>query len=429
MRKKTKLFLFLCPLLLTSCGGTSHTSTSVSLENKNLKDALDLLKSSQNYTLTTTLTDGNIEHIYYTESAIFKDNKNSPIGYIQSKDRIYNITLEDTEWVASSFLKDSSNDFYSSIWDNDFIYSLKDFDFSIIQYEDNTALIRDKKNLLNYLNLLNQDVATLTTIQSLKVEKKDGEEIVTFTLTYRDQKQMVTTVSNYGNTKATVIDSFLEKGGKNYENTAEQDRMIQLFSGFNYKRQCLDNDNETVVGHEWYNPNYFYGDWEDDYLKEHIGEIMEIGVVGLNNKAFNNQTLNGSYYFYLNQKGMSIVTTAPVNENPDVTKVYNYPTYLKMFSNFQYFTNDSEYENTIYTENLDLMNDFCTNFQIAETLQTNNCTLASLEVSYNLQEKDGDCIVVFCLYYYYNNQLGAFMYPFVEFGNSNIAIVDYFLNN
>lgn len=205
--------------------------------------------------------------------------------------------------------------------------------------------------------------------------------------------------------------------------------MIDLFSGFNYKRQCLDDDNETVVGHEWYNPNYFYGDWEDDYLKEHVGEVMEIGVIGLKNKPFNNQILNGSYYYYLNSQGMSLVTSAPVNENPDVTLVYNYPTYLELFSNFQYFKEATDYENTIYTQNLYLMNDFCNNFQIAEILQTNHCSLASLEISYELKENNSECVVVFCLYYYYNNQLGAFMYPFVEFGNSNIAIVDSFLNN
>lgn len=316
------------------------------------------------------------------------------------------------------------------MWENDFIYSFKNFDFSKLEFQDdNAALMHDKMNLLSYLNLLDQDVNTLSTIQSLKVEKEKVENTLTFTLTYRDQKQMITTVSQVGTTKIPIIEKFLKNGGKSYVNTKEQDRMINLFSGFNYKRQCLDNDNETIVGHEWYNPNYFYGDWEDDYLKEHIGEVMEIGVVGLKNKQFNNQILNGSYYYYLNSQGMSLVTSAPVNENPDVTLVYNYPTYLELFSNFQYFKEATDYENTIYTQNLYLMNDFCNNFQIAEILQTNHCSLASLEISYELKENNSECVVVFCLYYYYNNQLGAFMYPFVEFGNSNIAIVDSFLNN
>lgn len=424
MSKKTRILLLLCPLLLASCGANS------SLENKGLKGALDTLRKAQNYTLTSTLSTGEVTKSYYTKSAILKENNSGSVGYIQDKKGIYRIDLENKEWLPSALLKNDEGELYSSLWKNDFIYSFKDFDFSKLEYQDeNIALIHDKMNLLTYLNLLDQDVNTLSTIQSLKVEKVQAENALTFTLSYRDQKQMVTTVSEVGSTTISTIEEFLQNGGKRYVNTKEQDRMIDLFSGFNYKRRCLDNDNETIVGHEWYNPNYFYGEWEAEYLKEHIGEIMEIGVVGVKNKQFNNQTLNGSYYYYLNSQGMSIITTAPVNENPDVTKVYNYPTYLELFSNFQYFKEATDYEDTIYTQNLDLMNDFCNNFQIAEILQTNHCSLSSLEISYDLKENNNECVVVFCLYYYYNNQLGAFMYPFVEFGNSNIAIVDYFLNN
>lgn len=424
MSKKTRILLLLCPLLLASCGANS------SLENKGLKGALNTLRKAQNYTLTSTLSTGEVTKSYYTKSAILKENNSGSVGYIQDKKGIYRIDLENKEWLPSALLKNDEGELYSSLWKNDFIYSFKDFDFSKLEYQDeNIALIHDKMNLLTYLNLLDQDVNTLSTIQSLKVEKVQAENALTFTLSYRDQKQLVTTVSEVGSTTISTIEEFLQNGGKRYVNTKEQDRMIDLFSGFNYKRRCLDNDNETVVGHEWYNPNYFYGEWEAEYLKEHIGEIMEIGVVGVKNKQFNNQTLNGSYYYYLNSQGMSIITTAPVNENPDVTKVYNYPTYLELFSNFQYFKEATDYEDTIYTQNLDLMNDFCNNFQIAEILQTNHCSLSSLEISYDLKENNSECVVVFCLYYYYNNQLGAFMYPFVEFGNSNIAIVDYFLNN
>ena len=424
MSKKTRMLLLLCPLLLASCGA------NITLENKDLKGALNALKKWQNYTLTSTLSTGEVTKVYYTKSAILKENNSGSVGYIQDKKGIYRIDLENKEWLASALLKNDEGELYSSLWKNDFIYSFKDFDFSKLEYQDeNIALIHDKMNLLTYLNLLDQDVNTLSTIQSLKVEKVQAENALTFTLSYRDQKQMVTTVSEVGSTTISTIEEFLQNGGKRYVNTKEQDRMIDLFSGFNYKRRCLDNDNETVVGHEWYNPNYFYGEWEAEYLKEHIGEIMEIGVVGVKNKQFNNQILNGSYYYYLNSQGMSLVTSAPVNENPDVTKVYNYPTYLELFSNFQYFKKATDYEDTIYTQNLDLMNDFCNNFQIAEILQTNHCSLSSLEISYDLKENNSECVVVFCLYYYYNNQLGAFMYPFVEFGNSNIAIVDYFLNN
>ena len=283
--------------------------------------------------------------------------------------------------------------------------------------------------MLSYLQMLGLEVSSLSTVTSLVAEKSAKDDFVTFTLSYRNNTQIVSKVSQINQTKISSIDSFLKNGGTYFVASKEQERINQLFSSFNYKRQCLDNDNETIIGHEWYNPNYFYGEWEDDYQKEHLGEVYELGVIGLNQKKYENQTLNGSYYFFLGNTldNLSIITTAPINENPDVTVVYNYPTYLSMLSNWQFFQENTKFENTIYTQNLELMNNFCNNFQITETLIQYNCTLDSLEVSYSLTTEDKDCVVIFCLYYYYQGQLGAFMYPFVDFGEANFPVVDNFL--
>ena len=67
MSKKTRILLLLCPLLLASCGANS------SLENKGLKGALDTLRKAQNYTLTSTLSTGEVTKAYYTKSAILKE--------------------------------------------------------------------------------------------------------------------------------------------------------------------------------------------------------------------------------------------------------------------------------------------------------------------------------------------------------------------
>ena len=60
MSKKTRLLLLLCPLLLASCGA------NITLENKDLKGALNALKKGKNYTLTSTLSTGEVTKVYYT---------------------------------------------------------------------------------------------------------------------------------------------------------------------------------------------------------------------------------------------------------------------------------------------------------------------------------------------------------------------------
>ena len=156
---------------------------------------------------------------------------------------------------------------------------------------------------------------------------------------------------------------------------------------------------------------------------------MEIGVIGINDKEVDGQKLNGSYYFTYSETELSIITTMPINTNPDVTEVYNYPTYLLLFDNFQYFNINVDYENTIFTDQETLMIDFCQNFQIYQTIIDNNCELVELEISYAIEQEDKNSNITFTLYYKYNGQLGAFVYPFTSFNDTNIEIVDNFLNS
>lgn len=423
MNKKTKILILLSPLLLASCG------TSTNVQNMEVQPTLQLLAKAKNYTVQTTLQSGETQTIYFTKNSMLKVQGEEKNGFIESKKGVYSISEEDQQWIPSALLKNDNGEIISSLWNSTLFYSFKDFTLEDVSYQENTASIRGKADLLSYLQMLGLEVSSLSTVTSLVAEKNAKDDFLTFTLSYRNNTQIVSKVSQINQTKISSIDSFLKNGGTYFVASKEQDRINQLFSSFNYKRQCLDNDNETIIGHEWYNPDYFYGEWEDDYQKEHLGEVYELGVIGLNQKKYGNQTLNGSYYFYLGNTldNLSIITTAPINENPDVTVVYNYPTYLSMLSNWQFFQENTEFENTIYTQNLELMNDFCNNFQIAETLIQYNCTLDSLEVSYSLTTEDKDCVVIFCLYYYYQGQLGAFMYPFVDFGEANFPVVDNFL--
>ena len=428
--KKSSLILFIIAIM-SGCNQTTENNNSPTTFN-NLKEALEMLKQSKNYTLVNDYyEEDRIDNtMFFTKDAYFLKEDNYQYGYLQAEDGVYFVDIYHRKLTASTLLKDENNELYTSLWSGDFFKSFNDFELKNIEWEDdlNETIIKDKMITLRYMEMLNISTSLYSSIDSLYFKLIDNKSLE-INLNYINGNTTKSILKDMNNTEIPEIKDFLSNGGKPYSNSKEQNKMIELFSNFNYKRVCLDNDNETVIGHEWYNKNYFYGEWEDDYYQEHLGEIMEIGVIGINDKEVDGQKLNGSYYFTYSETELSIITTMPINTNPDVTKVYNYPTYLLLFDNFQYFNINVDYENTIFTDQETLMIDFCQNFQIYQTIIDNNCELVELEISYAIEQEDKNSNITFTLYYKYNGQLGAFVYPFTSFNDTNIEIVDNFLNS
>ena len=428
--KKSSLILFIIAIM-SGCNQTTENNNSPTTFN-NLKEALEMLKQSKNYTLVNDYyEEDRIDNtMFFTKDAYFLKEDNYQYGYLQAEDGVYFVDIYHRKLTASTLLKDENNELYTSLWSGNFFKSFNDFELKNIEWEDdlNEMTIKDKMITLRYMEMLNISTSLYSSIDSLYFKLIDNKSLE-INLNYINGNTTKSILKDMNNTEIPEIKDFLSNGGKPYSNSKEQNKMIELFSNFNYKRVCLDNDNETVIGHEWYNKNYFYGEWEDDYYQEHLGEIMEIGVIGINDKEVDGQKLNGSYYFTYSETELSIITTMPINTNPDVTEVYNYPTYLLLFDNFQYFNINVDYENTIFTDQETLMIDFCQNFQIYQTIIDNNCELVELEISYAIEQEDKNSNITFTLYYKYNGQLGAFVYPFTSFNDTNIEIVDNFLNS
>lgn len=253
----------------------------------NLPDIFSTIITSKNYTLTTTYQDEKNEDnvIYFTENAYFVKEKNNQYGYISNNDGIYSVNLFHRKLVPSVLLEQKNN-----LWESELFHSLNKFNIHFIS-DNEKVIIKDKMTILNHMKMILLDVSLYSTIQNLEVTYQENN--VQFSLNYKNKKSDITLLTNLNKTKIQEVDDYLKNGGKQYEPTSEQKQIKQLFSKFNYKRACLDNDNETIIGYEWYNPNYFYGAWEDDYYQQHIGEIYEIGVVGCNNLSYNDKTLNG----------------------------------------------------------------------------------------------------------------------------------------
>ncbi len=412
-----KILLVLLPITLIGCSNNNKENVDLST----LKGTLKYLSTHENYTLKT-----NNGEIKYTEEAYFSSLGSEEVGYIKCNAGVYRLDKVDSVYAGSKLLTDSKGNKYLDIYDStDLVTSFSNFTFDSIEETASSYVISSKTNVLKYLDMLNINVADYPLI--VDVTMKLEQKVLSIDMNYVDGKNNHAIVKDIGKTQIAEVNEYL-KTNSYYVNTEAEDRMIKLFSSFNYKRVCVDVDNVTPIGYEWYNKRYFYGEWEDEYYKQHLGEIYEIGVIGFDNVTYQNQHLDGSYYFNYDDKSVQVVTTAPINTNSDVTKVYNYPTYMSLFDNFHLFQVDEDYKDTIYTTNFELMNDFCVNFQLVETLNENNCSLSSLEIAYELKDEDKESTVWFNLYYVYKGQLGAFSYPFTAFGNANIEIVENFIS-
>ena len=95
----------------------------------------------------------------------------------------------------------------------------------------------------------------------------------------------------------------------------------------------------------------------------------------------------GSYYcFVLDQEDGSqtiqVMTSMPINSDPFVPNVYNYPTFLKMFDDTQYLKPTGGSENEYYTSELGCVNDFVSNFQMTEQLASVGAVPTGVYVQY-----------------------------------------------
>ena len=76
------------------------------------------------------------------------------------------------------------------------------------------------------------------------------------------------------------------------------------------------------------------------------------------------------------------MTSMPINSDPFVPNVYNYPTFLKMFDDTQYLKPTGGSENEYYTSELGCVNDFVSNFQMTEQLASVGAVPTGVYVQY-----------------------------------------------
>jgi hypothetical protein len=201
-------------------------------------------------------------------------------------------------------------------------------------------------------------------------------------------------------------------------------------------------DYSVVAGSEMYAENWFYTFFEDEFIAEGLG--YEIGMVGIdktygpftdaNGEVWGPYDFEGSYYCFVTEDAngnqtLDVMVSMPINTDPFVPNVYNYPTFLEMFKNSQYLQPTGGSSNEYYTSKLSCVNDFVSNFQMTETLASLGAVPTGVYVEYLPSGSDyyagtkGKECVVFKLEVNYYGALTTIDYVYTDFNTTNVECI------
>lgn len=422
----------------------SNNDTSVS----NVSEAVGKLITAHNYTLEVSTKMGPIDikyNIFYTENGFYDDFLGAEYGYVAVDDAVFSFDLYNRNFTASNPLLDDNGEKVTSIWDS-YAYGfnkLRTNEFVNATGKTFSASVKRVKNV--FLNIFHVDASYYPAVEDVKFTVGDDVNSLEIDFTVTGVISYHAKVANFGTTKIDVIDEYLESGLSYHKNDATLDKIVDLFSNYNYTRLIYDTEGEgytTIAGKEMYDKNYFYTFFEDEYLMAGLG--YEIGMVGIdktypareaNGTTYGPYEFKGSYYCFIttdpdtNEEVLDVMTSFPINTDPFVPNVYNYPTFLKMFTDTQYVESTGGNANEYYTSKLACVSDFVSNFQLSDSLEELGAVPTGVYVKYFPEgSKDhagtsGKETVIFSLEVSYYGLLTTIDYVYTDFNSTKIDII------
>lgn len=422
MFKKANKRLLVSVLSLTLLSGMIITNNVLSVDNKevisvfaeddskvtSVKDAVYKLSLSKNYTIKVSTKTGPLDiknNMFYTENAFYDDYLGDEYGYCKVEKGVFRFDRYARKFTPSALLTKEDGTNYDSIWGNGFFYGFNDLELSEFdKATGNEFTCSKKKNKLVFMKMFGIDQSKYPDINAINITVDGDINTVKFSVSLKDGEEHRCEIKDFGKTKIDYLDKQLDAGKSFYEPDDTMKKIISLFETKNYTHFLYDPvyDEKNPVGYEKFTEDYFISGYSDDYIKYNSSSIVKCsGMVGLDNLVVNdNVTLNGSYWTYLWGDTFSMITSFPYNEDPYVPNVYNYPTFLKALKDSQYFESAGT-EGSYYTSKLSVISDFCSNFQLWESLQENSFIPCGLFMEYSKNYKNQDTVTFMIEYDYY----------------------------
>lgn len=422
----------------------SNNDTSVN----NVSEAIGKLITAHNYTIEVSTKIGPIDvkyNIFYTENGFYDNFIGDEYGYVEVDDTVFSFDLYNRTFTASNPLMDEKGNKVTSLWD--------DYAFGFNQLRTNefteatgkTFTSNSKRVKTFFMDLFHISLDKYVNVEPVEFSVGNDVNSLEFVFSISTGEQYNGKVFNFGTTKIDVIDEYLNSGLSYHTNDETLNKIINLFSNYNYTRLIYDSEEEgynKIIGQEKYNENYFYTFFDHDYLVS--GAAFEIGVVGIdkeypareaNGQTYGPYEFHGSYYCFISedsethQQNLDIMTSIPINTDPFVPNVYVYPTFLQIFSDTQYLEPSGGSENEYYSSKLSCIRDFITNFQLTESLSEIGAVPTGVFVKYyptgsaNHAGTENKETVIFTLELNYYGLSTTVDYVYTDFNTTSIDVI------
>ncbi len=465
-KAKTILLALSLPLSLVSCnnnrengGNSSEPSSASSIDpdegltsldpsySSSVKSYLKTLRKAHNYTLSEEVSSSassliNTATSYYGKDFFYYEaSYTASYGFIRCDEGVYRVHENGTKLIGGELLQDENGANYKTIWNDYFFYSFADLDedsLDSIQDEGKSKVsITGKKNRLALLDLLGLGSSYYASIVSF-TGSVNGDGTLSLDLKVSDASSgalvsVKASVSALLTTFSSKIENYRES--KSYF-VIDEDfaKARSLMKSNNYTHYYTDEeDNGKIVGTEYFNPNYYFVEWDSEYAskmaKEESAILYSTGLIGIRNKKIKDSSgqyhsLNGSYLVSLSGGSFSVNLTNYYNESPDIPSVYSYPSLLEMWDQTELFeaTEVEGLDKAFVTDDNVLIEDFVAMFFL--TNMVSSVITENLYVGWkNIDSKD-EKMVCFTL----ETTGGSLSYEFYHFGDTILPALDLFLD-
>lgn len=445
--KKGFLYLLLASCLLCSCDNKKLDNYDITpikeqdLVVNDVYEAVNKLHTLKNYTLNIKIesdTENTEYYNIYAEKYFFNGYEGLEEGYIQDHNGVFRINYYNNEIIASELYLDENKQVIKDLWSSNLVPSCQQMNLANFEKARNqtTFEIPNKKDRLIAMDLFDLINTNYNSMKECSFSLL-GTRMDTLYLTIKfDNATFVGHFNDFGNSKSPEV---LNYKLKNYSySTIHKDllKAKELFALNNYKRVCYKNENpnDTIIGYEWFNENYWYGDFIYENLDS--GSLYaEQGFLGLNEKTKDGVYYDGAYLFFLDEEYniQSTMFTKPAftTNISSLVDIMNYPSKMVMWDyNLQFFEfveNQTEYpdKNLFVTNDVYIIQDWINNFQISLDTGSSTATIYDLRIITDIVDNlDEESTVIFQFDYMLDGKIYGLQREFIDFGKANIKSVD-----
>lgn len=463
MKKKACLIPLALGALLVSCGGgnsstsvsssfpsssgnssSSSSSSSVSDKVGSVYEAVSLLSKSNNYRVETEAVSTERDYTYnnyFTKSYTYCDYSGGEEGYAYEEGKLFRFNLYKKEFIASESFTDDEGKDYSGLYESSLFTSLSSLPLKAFEgSSDKEITVTNKECRLKMLSFLGLSASNYTKIDSLRFSLP-GDSINGFyiTLTLSTDTVYYSSIADFGSCSNSKVAEWLIEDGR----AMTPDPLLSLakksFATDNYTSPSYSTnpyeDTDTPIGAQYFLPDYYYGNYTTSSLS-----IYSKGYLSIPNTTFQGHQLDGAYLFMLNStltafNTLALAQPAFTTNISSMRDIMNYPSKLAMWDhNLQFFEEDDSYTSIGYDDGFTtkdglILNDFVTNFQVANLIPEG--ATSAYPTSLSIAIKDGndpdklsDNKVDFFLALTIDGVAYKLRFGFENFTTSNIAVVD-----